>query len=219
MKDNSMQAFRGFFSPGLYFASGHAMRIYNFTSTPADLKPFFQIWLLAPTGERVLYIDPQAASAIVSQWYNFDRIVGARIDWDWLDSGTLQVHVEGSEGQNLELHLQIGSSWATTLLNAVVKITPRGLMRTRPMLAVSGLSFNLLLGLGGVEIAGSTDTGRAYVTEADRVTIVTAASAHLDKQDLGELMRPPNPLLFGKSRIADRPVFAFGTANIEGSHA
>jgi len=218
MKSNSMQAFQGFFSPGLYFASGHAMRIYNFTSTPAGIEPFFQIWLLTPSGERVLYVDPQDASALVSQWYHFDRIVGAQIDWDWLDSDTLQVHLEASDGEIFDLRLHIGSSWATTLLNAVVKITPRSLMRTRPMLAISGLSFNLLLGLGGVEIAGSTDTGRAYVTEADRVTIITQASAHLDNQALGELARPPKPLLFGKSPIADRPVFAFGTASIEGSH-
>lgn len=217
MKEMSMQAYQGFFSPGLCFANGHAMRIYNFTSTPAGIAPFFQIWMLMPSGERILYIDPQAASAVVSQWYNFDRIVGARIDWQWLDSGTLQVRVEASDGQILELHLHTGSSWATALLNAVVKITPRGLMRTRPMLAVSGLSFNLLLGLGGVEIAGSTDTGRAYVTEADRVTIVTDASARLDHLDLGDLTRPSKPLRFGKSRIADRAVLAFGTASIEGA--
>jgi hypothetical protein len=176
MKGNSKQAFHGFFSPGLIFADGHAMRIYNFTSTPA-------------------------------------------IAWDWLDSGALQIHLDASDGQTLDMDVRIDSSWATTLLNASVKIAPRELMRTRPMLAVSGLSFNLLLGLGGVEIAGKTHTGRACVTEADRVAIITGASARLSSQDLGELTRPHKELIFSKSRITNRPIFAFGTANIENPNA
>lgn len=215
MNGNLMRAFRGFFSPGLYFADGYGLRIYNFTSTPPDVEPFFQIWLLMPSGQRVLYVDPHEAGGIVSRWYHFDRIVGASTAWDWLDSARLHVHMAASDGQTLELDLRLGSSWATRLLNAVIKTTPRALMHSQPMLAVSSLSFNLLLGLGGVSITGKTDTGKAYVTEADGIAIITAASANLNGRSMGRLRPPPEALFFGTARIAARLVLAFGTANIE----
>jgi hypothetical protein len=215
MNRNSMRAFRGFFSPGLYFADAYGVRIYNFTSTPPEVEPFFQIWLLMPNGQRVLYVDPYEAGEIVSQWYHFDRIVGASTAWDWADAAELHIHMMASDKQTLELDVRLGSSWATRLLNAVIKTTPQALMRSRPMLAVSSLGFNLLLGLGGVSIAGKTGTGKAYVTEADRIAIFTAASANLNGRSLGQLSPPPEALFFDTTRIAARPILAFGTVNIE----
>lgn len=218
MKEN-LRPFDGFFSPGLYFDSGHGMRLYNFTSTPPDVEAFFQIWMMTPGGKKILYVDPEAANAIISTWYTFDEVVGSSISWKWPDSDTLDVDVEADDGTTFDLRLVLGSSLATALLNTIIKITPRALMRTRPMLAISGFSFNLLLGLGGVHIRGKTETGKAYVTEADKLAVVREASAVLNGEDLGRLTRPPQPIYFGPSRVADRPVFAFGTANLEVTRA
>jgi hypothetical protein len=66
-----------------------------------------------------------------------------------------------------------------------------------------------------VHIRGKTETGKAYVTEADKLAVVREVSAVLNGEDLGALTRPPQPIYFGPSRVADRPVFAFGTANLE----
>lgn len=213
--NKNLRPFNGFFSPGLYFASGHGMRLYNFTSAPTDVDPFFQIWVMTPEGKKILYVDPEAAKAIVSTWYSFDEIVGSIISWEWPESDALHVEVEGDDGTALELRLTLGSSLATTILNTIIAITPRAVMRSRPMLAISGLSFNLLLGLGGVHIKGETETGKEYVTEADKLRVVRDASAVLNGEDLGALSRPPGPICFGPSKVADRPVFAFGTAYLE----
>jgi hypothetical protein len=215
MMNKNLRPFEGFFSPGLYFTSGHGMRLYNFTSTPKGMGPFFQIWMMTPDGKRILYIDPESAEAIVSTWYTFDDVVGASIDWEWPNSDELNVRVDGAEGTALDLSLRLGSSLPTKLLNAIVAVTPRALMRTRPMLAVSDVSFNVLLGLGGVHIVGKTETGKPYVTEADRLMVVKEASALLNDDDLGRLTRPPKPLYFGPSRVADRAVLALGTAYLE----
>ena len=212
--NKNLRPFHGFFSPGLYFTSGHGMRLYNFTSTPTDVEAFFQIWVMTPRGKKVLYVDPEAANAIISTWYSFDEVVGSTISWGWSESDTLHIDVEADDDTTLELRLTLGSSLATAILNTIITITPRALMRTRPMLAISGLSFNLLLGLGGVHIKGETETGKEYVTEA-RLAVVKDASAVLNDEDLGPLTRPPRPIYFGPSRVADRPVFAFGTARLE----
>lgn len=215
MNKSLLRPFRGFFSPGLYFTSGYGMRLYNFTSTPTEVSAFFQVWMMTPEDKKILYVDPEAAGAIVSTWYNFDEVVGASISWEWSDPDTLHINVKAVDGTILDLHLVLGSSLATTILNTIVKITPQALMRTRPMLAISDISFNLLLGLGGVHIAGKTETGKAYVTEADKLALVKKASAILNGEDIGTLTHPPKPIFFGPSRVANRPIFAFGTVNLE----
>jgi hypothetical protein len=217
--NKNLRPFHGFFSPGLYFTSGHGMRLYNFTSVPTDVEAFFQIWAMTPRGKKILYVDPEAANAIISTWYSFDEVVGSTISWEWSESDTLHIDVEADDDTTLELRLTLGSSLATTILNTIITITPRALMRTGPMLAISGLSFNLLLGLGGVHIRGETETGKDYVTEADRLAVVKDASAVLNGEDLGPLTRPPRPIYFGPSRVADHAVFAFGTANLEVTRA
>jgi hypothetical protein len=216
MNESPLRPYRGFFSPGLYFTSGHAMRLYNFTSAPTEVAAFFQLWLMTPEDKQVLYVDPEAAGGIVATWYYFfDETFSASISWEWRDGDTLHTHMEAVDGTIFDLHMGLGSSLATGLLNTIVKITPQPLMRTRPMLAISDASFNLLLGLGGVHIAGKTETGKTYRTEADRLALVKHASATLDGEDLGPLTPPPEPLFFGPSRVADRPIFAFGTVYLE----
>lgn len=215
MNKRLLRPYRGFFSPGLYFTSGHGMRIYNFTSTPKDVGAFFQVWMMTPEGKKILYVDPEAAGDIVSTWYNFDDVVGASISWEWLEEDTININMETMDGTTLDLQLDLGSSLGTIILNTIVKITPQFIMSTQPMLAISNISFNLLLGLGGVDIAGKTETGKDYVTEADRLTIVKKASAKLNGEDLGVSTQPPKPIFFGPSKVANRPIFAHGTVNLE----
>ncbi|MGD1995018.1 MAG: hypothetical protein PVI59_17630 [Anaerolineae bacterium] len=114
-----LRPFDGFFSPGLYFTSGHGMRLYNFTSTPRDVEAFFQIWMMTPAGKKILYVDPEGASAIISTWYTFDEVVGSSISWEWPDSDTLDVDVEADDGTTFDLRLVLGSSLATALLNTI----------------------------------------------------------------------------------------------------
>ena len=214
MKKSALSPFRGFFSPGLYFPTGHAMRLYNFTSTPPSADPFFQIWLAMPEGKQILYVDPESAATVVAQWYRFDETVGADIAWAWHTSNELEIEMKAHNGTTLDLTLQLGSSAATALLNTMVRLAPRWMLYAGPMLAVSSLSFNVLLGLGGVHIAGETETGKPYVTEADELAVVRQASATLNDKDLGDFAQPPRPISFGPSRVANRPVVARGTARL-----
>lgn len=214
MKKDTLSRFSGFFSPGLYFAAGHAMRLYNFTSTPPSVDPFFQIWMAAPDGKKILYIDPESASAVVAQWYRFDETIGADIQWQWDQSDLLQIHMKADDGATLDLELRLGSSAGTALLNTMVRLAPRWMLFAGPMLTLSSFAFNALLGLGGVHIAGHTETGKPYVTEADELAVVRDASATLNGDNLGDLTQPPRPISFGPSRVADRPIVARGTASL-----
>ncbi len=213
--DNNMHPFRGFLSPGLHFSSGYSMRLYNFTSTPEGIDPFIQIWLLTPNKQAVLYIDPEKAKELVCAWYNFDKVVGGHFSCHWPDARELFLEMNAQNGTTLELKMVLGPSLATNILNATIKFTPRAIMRTGPMLAFSERLFNSMLGLGGVKIAGKTDLGSAYYTEAGQIFILKSASGKLNQEDLGKLIHPQEPKYFRKTRLADRPIFAYGTSYIE----
>jgi hypothetical protein len=215
MNESLLRPFRGFLTPGLYFSSNYCLWLLNFSSTPTDLGAYSEIWLITPEDKRILYVDPEAAGPIVGTFHNFHEMVGASVAWEWSASDTLHVDMKAMDETTLDLHLGLGSSLGTRILNPVLKITPQALMRSRPMVAISEISLNLLLGLGGLKIAGKTETGKAFLNEADRLAIVKEASARLNHEDLGALTRPPKPILFGDAKVPNCAFFSFGTLNLE----
>lgn len=215
MNKSLLRPFRGFVIPGMYFSSGYCLCLFNFSSTPTDLGAYSDIWLITPEEKRILYTDPEAAGAIVCTFHDFHEVVGASLVWEWSTSETFHVGMEAMDGTTLDLQVSLGSSLGTRVLNAVTKITPRALMMTSPMVAISEISLNLLLGLGGLKIVGRTETGKAYLNEADRLAVVKEASARLNDRDLGKLTRPPKPILFGQVRVPNRALFSFGTLHLE----
>lgn len=215
MNKSLLRPFRGFLTPGLYFSSGYCLWLLNFSSTPTDLGAYSEIWLITPEDKRILYVDPEAAGPIVGIFHDFHEVVGASVTWEWPDSDTLHVGMKATDGTTLDLRVSLGSSLGTSILNAVLRITPRALMRTSPMVAISEISLNLLLGLGGLKIAGRTEKDKAYLNEADRLAVVKEASARLNDEDLGKLARPSKPILFGDAKVPNRAFFSFGTLNLE----
>jgi hypothetical protein len=215
MNNTVLRPFRGFLSPGLYFSSGNCLLLVSFSSTPTDLGAYTEIWLITPDNQRILYVDPEAAGSVVGTFHDFHRMAGASVASEWSDSDTLRVRMQAMDETTLDLRVRIGPSLGTRILNPVLKITPRALMRTGPMVAISEMSVNLLLGLGGLKLAGQTETGKAYLNEADRLAVVKEASAKLNQEDLGELCCPPKPILFGDIKVPNRACFSFGALNLE----
>jgi hypothetical protein len=163
----------------------------------------------------VLYIDSSQAKDLVLSWYSFDQAVAADFIQNWLGTKELQLGMKAEDGTSLDIRLQLRSSFASGMLNTTIKLTPSVIMRTRPMTALSGMLFNTMLGLGGVKIAGKTDLGYAYHTEADSIFVVKSGAGVFNEGEMGELVVPQSPRYIGKTRIADRPILSFGTVNIE----
>ena len=86
---------------------------------------------------------------------------------------------------------------------------------TNPMVAVSEISLNGLLGLGGLKIAGRFETGKAYLNQADHLAVVKETTAKFNGNDLGELTRPPKPILFGQFKVPNRALFCRGILHLE----
>lgn len=210
-----MRPFHGYMVTGMSFSSGHALFLINFSSTPVAVPAYSEIWLVTPSDERVLLVDPEPAGPIVARYHDFARILGSRTQWRWPAPDTLQVDARASDGTSLAVEVKLRSNVATGALNTILKVSPRAVMRTAPMMAVSYWSMNLMLGLDDLRIGGKTETGRRYRSEVDRLALVGSATARLNGADLGALGPPSRPIRFGDINFGRRAICTFGDLYLE----
>lgn len=186
--------FHGRLIPGIYFDSGYCIWAFDFTSTPSPLDPFSDVWIDTPDGERTLYINSETAMETIASNHPFDQTVMADITIDQTDSDKVHVTVEGEDGTSLELDLSFGQTVGTQLLNAMVALTPRAVARTQIGSALSTFVLNRLVEANGAKVAGRFATGEPYRFEANRIAVITAATATVDGEDLGLPSSPPQPI-------------------------
>lgn len=209
----SLDAFSGWFVPGLCFESGHSIWLYDFTATPTPFGPYREVWVVHPDGERVLYVEPEVASVAVAKYHTFDRLLGGDMVWMWNDE-RLTLSVVGEDGSTLELRVDFVETPTTRLLAFADRAMPTVVSRTvGPTLRNLGL--NGLLRLGGLQTAGLTETGRRYRGEADRILLGHDAEATLSGEGLGRLVAPTRPIRFGDVRVTRRPTFFHGDLWLE----
>jgi len=215
MNKSLLRPFRGFLIPGMYFSTGYCLMPLNFSSTPTNLGAYSEIWLITPEGKRILYVDPEAAGDIVCTFHHCHEVVAASLDWEWSTPEKLHIGMEAKNSSTLDMQVILGSSLGTGVLNAVIKFVPQKLMMTRTVMAFSEICLNMLLGLGGLKIAGRFETGKAYVNQAEHLAVVKEATAKLNGSDLGELTRPLKPILFGQFKVPNRALFCRGILHLE----
>ena len=83
MGSRNLLPFYGFLVPGVYFPGGHCLWFANFTATPTDIGGYAQVWLIAPTGKRVLFVQPEAAGPTVCLFHDPHEAYGATMKWRW----------------------------------------------------------------------------------------------------------------------------------------
>lgn len=212
--ERGLRPFRGYFSPGVTFSSGHTIYLYNFQSTPTEIDSYGEFWIVSPDREKTLYVDPERATESVLRYHNFDRTVGADLEWT-IDGDSLAVTMDGDDGTEAEFRASLGRTIGTRALDLTTTVTPKFVLRSRLGAAISTASFNLVLDANGVKIAGVTDTGARYRVESDRLATVTAASATVDGTDLGDPTPADRPVHFGDAKVPDEPYVVFGDLNLE----
>jgi hypothetical protein len=205
-----LEPFHGVLSPGLSFSSGHTVLPYRYTATPLPLDAHNELWLVTPAGDRVLYVDPEAAGTYMATYHRFDRTVRASIDWTQQTPDSIDIHLEGSDGTTLELHTELGDTPATRLLTFVSRLTPSWLLRTAFGRRITNSGFQRLIASNGLQIVGQTETGEPFRVEADTIRSVEAATAELDGDDLGGLRTPYRRIAFGDHVIPDDTLLVSG---------
>ncbi|MWG33646.1 hypothetical protein [Halomarina oriensis] len=183
--------------------------LVDFVGTPTSTSAYSEVWVVGPDDERTLFIDHPEAVADVRGYHVVDVVVPATMEWTWDDDGVLSVTARG-EGRSVDLTLTVTSTLRTRLLTLANRLTPDRLARSRVGTAVATWSLRTLVDVNGLKVGGRTDTGARYWTDAERITHVSAATAHLDGVDLGPLVEPRPPTAFGDIVAPDDPIVVHG---------
>lgn len=214
MEGGSLQPFRGFIVPGLFFDSGYAIWLARFTATPAGIGPYSQTWLVAPGGRRALFVDPESAGPTVALFHDPDEGFAASTEWYLPRPEVLVLTLRASDETSLKLELALGSTAATWMTNALLRAPGTMHPDGRPGASVER-GLRAVFGPSGLRLVGRTEMGRAYRLVPERVVAVRAASGELDGVDLGQLAPPPRPIRFGDLQLTDKPGLVSGTWYLE----
>lgn len=210
---SSFRPFRGLVVPGIAFESGHVVWLFRYDETPHGR--YSCVWIEAPDGELTLYADPAEATAYPRAYHEFDRSVGASIEWLAADRDRLDVAMEGEDGTTLALDAALERTLGTRLMETLGTLVPEPIRRSRAGAAVSSLTLNTLVDAGGLRLRGRTETGARYWGDADALRTVREASATLDGVDLGRRVPGNSTHDFGDVRTAREPYAVFGALHLE----
>lgn len=208
---DALQPFRGSFSSGIRFASGHSFWLFRFGSTPTRFGAYDGVWAITPEGDWVLYADPPAVERVASTYHAFDRTVGASITWSRMDRDRVELRLRGDDGTTVELGARLGDSIGSRLLSALCALAPAWLLRTRVGAAVSNAGLSRIIEANGLKAVGLTDTDEPYRFEPERLRAVESAEGAVNDVDLGDPRPPDRPTAFGDVVAPSDPLFATGS--------
>lgn len=192
---------------GLPFASGHVLGLRRWTASSVGER-FTSIWHRDPTGHWTFY-ESTACEVACSRYFGADveGFSEGPIDLNWQAPDRLHVRTAGGA---VDWEIEIGSTAATRMMSALSPLVPLAAWRSRPVLRTVGAVAGRVLGVGKVQLTGTTSNRQHFDANPLRVWYVTASQAVVNGEDLGAV----GPLA-EQARMADfyfpqRGIFAMG---------
>jgi hypothetical protein len=192
---------------GLPFKSGHVLGLRRWTASSVGDR-FTSIWHRDPTGRWTFY-ESIACEVACTRYFGADveRVREGPIEIEWEASNRLRVR---TTDRTVDWELEFGETVATRLMSAMGSRMPLAAWRSAPLLNAVGAVAGRVLGVGKVQLTGSTSNGQHFDANPLRVWYVTASRAVVEGEDLG----PIGPLA-EQAHMADfyfpqRGMFALG---------
>jgi hypothetical protein len=169
---------------GLPFASGHVLGLRRWTASSAG-GPFTSIWHRAPSGCWTFY-ESTASEVACTRYFGADvqRVQEGPIDLEWEASHCLRVRT--GDGA-VDWDIAAGATTATRMMSAMGSIVPRTAWRSGPVLRAMGAMAGALLGVGKVQLTGTTSNRQHFDANPLRIWYVTASHAVIEGEDLGPI--------------------------------
>jgi hypothetical protein len=180
--------FAGYAIIGLPFLSGHLLALRRFPAS--SLGPgYTSIWHRCP-GETWTFYSTVAAEQSCARYFG-DEIannVHANIQIVFTGPDTLRVVAQSS--RPLTWEFTVAETAASRLINFVARQLPDSWWQKRFMLRVMGLTAQVILRTGKINLAGRTPNGYEFIANPKQVWLVKSSRAVVDGVDLG----PAGPL-------------------------
>jgi hypothetical protein len=192
---------------GLPFASGHVLGLRRWTASSVGER-FTSIWHRDQTGRWTFY-ESIACDVACTRYFGADveRVREGPIELEWEAPDRLHVHT--ADGA-VDWDVAIGASPVTRVMSAMGSMMPLAAWRSAPTLNAVGAAAGRVLGVGKVQLTGTTSNGQHFDANPLRIWYVTASRAVVEGEDLG----PIGPLA-EQAHMADfyfpqRGMFAIG---------
>jgi hypothetical protein len=192
---------------GLPFASGHVLGLRRWTASSVG-DQFTSIWHRNPAGRWTFYESTDCEVACTRYFgAEVERVREGPIDLVW--KGPDRLFVRTGDGA-VEWEIETGSTAATRMMSSIGSVLPLAAWRSGLVLKAMGATAGRVLGVGKVQLTGTTSNRQHFDANPLRIWYVTASHAVVEGEDLG----PVGPLA-AQAHMADfyfpqRGVFAMG---------
>ena len=203
---------RGFGIYGLPFDTGHVLALRVFPEN--DFAPYITIWHRTPDGTWSIYVDGPRHDTACPRYYGaaVDHVASSKITLTWL--GPMELHVE-MDGPDLDLTVELESSWRTTFMNAIGSRIPVSVWRVPEVARGLTRIADLMFDVGNVSLVGTAPNGQHTTLLPRQMYPIVTGSATLDGEDLGRPIRSETNPTIGSVALPARPMLAVGEAYFE----
>lgn len=192
---------------GLPFRSGHVLGLRRWTASSVGDR-FTSIWHRDPAGSWSFY-ESVDCDVACSRYFGADveraRVVPINIDWE----SDNQFRVSTADGA-VDWRIAVGSSPVTRLISGLGSRMPLALWRSRPMLLAMGATAGRMLGVGKVQLTGTTSNGQHFDANPLRIWRVTQSQATVEDEDLGPIGSLPEQAHMADFYFPQEGIFAMG---------
>lgn len=169
---------------GLPFASGHVLGLRRWTASSVGDR-FTSIWHRNPAGSWTFY-ESTACEVACTRYFgaDVDRVREGPIDLQWEGPNLLRVRT--SDG-TVDWEIAIGATAATRMMSTMGSMVPLAAWRSQPVLRAMGAIAGRVLGVGTVQLTGTTSNRQHFDANPLRIWYVTASHAVVKGEDLGTI--------------------------------
>lgn len=192
---------------GLPFASGHVLGLRRWTASSVGER-FTSIWHRDPAGRWTFY-ESVPCEVACSRYFGdgVDRVKEGPIDLEWEAPDRLRISTrDGAVDWTVELE----STARTQTMSAVSSMLPMAAWRSGPMLRTMGAMAGRFLGVGRVQLTGTTSNRQHFVANPLRIWYVTKSRAVVEGEDLGPIGALAEQAHMADFYIPQRGMFAVG---------
>jgi hypothetical protein len=110
----------------------------------------------------------------------------------------------------VDWHIETGATLATRMLSTIGSMVPLVVWRSESVLKVMGAMAGRVLGVGKVQLTGTTSNRQHFDANPLRIWYVTASHALIDGEDLGPIGPLAEQAHMADFYVPQRGVFALG---------
>ena len=192
---------------GLPFASGHVLGLRRWTASSVGER-FTSIWHRNPSGRWTFY-ESTACEVACTRYFGADveRVREGPIHLEW--EAPNRLHVRTADGL-VDWHIETATTLATRMMSTMGSMVPLAAWRSRPVLRAVGAMAGRVLGVGKVQLTGTTSNRQHFDANPLRIWYVTESHAVVEGEDLGPIGPLDEQAHMADFYFPQRGVFAVG---------